>query len=113
MGTFHSIFSRILRAEAEHIGFNNNFTIYDESDSRSLIKAIVKEMGLDDKKYKPAAVHAKISMAKNNLMSAAAYESDAAIFEQNKRAQMPEVGKISWLTCSAASRPMPWISMIC
>ena len=94
MGTFHSIFSRILRAEAEHIGFNNNFTIYDESDSRSLIKAIVKELGLDDKKYKPAAVHAKISMAKNNLMSAAAYESDAAIFEQNKRAQMPEVGKI-------------------
>ena len=94
MGTFHSIFSRILRAEAEHIGFNNNFTIYDESDSRSLIKAIVKEMGLDDKKYKPAAVHAKISMAKNNVMSAAAYESDAAIFEQNKRAQMPEVGKI-------------------
>lgn len=94
MGTFHSIFSRILRTEAEHIGFNNNFTIYDESDSRSLIKAIVKEMGLDDKKYKPAAVHAKISMAKNNLMSAAAYESDAAIFEQNKRAQMPEVGKI-------------------
>lgn len=94
MGTFHSIFSRILRAEAEHIGFNNNFTIYDESDSRSLIKAIVKEMGLDDKKYKPAAVHAKISMAKNNLMSAAAYESDAAIFEQNKRAQTPEVGKI-------------------
>ena len=94
MGTFHSIFSRILRAEAEHIGFNNNFTIYDESDSRSLIKAIVKEMGLDDKKYKPAAVHAKISMAKNNLMSAAAYESAAAIFEQNKRAQMPEVGKI-------------------
>lgn len=94
MGTFHSIFSRILRAEAEHIGFNNNFTIYDESDSRSLIKAIVKEMGLDDKKYKPAAVHAKISMAKNNLMSAVAYDSDAAIFEQNKRAQMPEVGKI-------------------
>lgn len=94
MGTFHSIFSRILRAEAEHIGFNNNFTIYDESDSRSLIKAIVKEMGLDDKKYKPAAVHAKISMAKNNLMSAAAYDSDAAIFEQNKRAQMPEIGKI-------------------
>ena len=94
MGTFHSIFSRILRAEAEHIGFNNNFTIYDETDSRSLIKAIVKEMGLDDKSYKPAAVHAKISMAKNNLVSAESYASDAAIFEQNKRAQMPEVGKI-------------------
>lgn len=94
MGTFHSIFSRILRAEAEHIGFNNNFTIYDEADSRSLIKAIVKEMGLDDKTYKPAAVHAKISMAKNNLVSAESYASDAAIYEQNKRAQMPEVGKI-------------------
>ena len=94
MGTFHSIFSRILRAEAEHIGFNNNFTIYDEADSRSLIKAIVKEMGLDDKSYKPAAVHAKISMAKNNLVSADSYASDAAIYEQNKRAQMPEVGKI-------------------
>ena len=94
MGTFHSIFSRILRAEAEHIGFNNNFTIYDETDSRSLIKAIVKEMGLDDKSYKPAAVHARISMAKNNLVSAESYASDAAIFEQNKRAQMPEVGKI-------------------
>ena len=94
MGTFHSIFSRILRAEAEHIGFNNNFTIYDEADSRSLIKAIVKEMGLDDKSYKPAAVHTKISMAKNNLVSAESYASDAAIYEQNKRAQMPEVGKI-------------------
>lgn len=94
MGTFHSIFSRILRAEAEHIGFNNNFTIYDETDSRSLIKAIVKEMGLDDKSYKPAAVHARISMAKNNLVSAESYASDTAIFEQNKRAQMPEVGKI-------------------
>lgn len=94
MGTFHSIFSRILRAEAEHIGFNNNFTIYDEADSRSLIKAIVKEMGLDDKSYKPAAVHAKISMAKNNLVSAESYASDAAIYEQNNRAQMPEVGKI-------------------
>ena len=94
MGTFHSIFSRILRAEAEHIRFNNNFTIYDEADSRSLIKAIVKEMGLDDKSYKPAAVHAKISMAKNNLVSAESYASDAAIYEQNKRAQMPEVGKI-------------------
>ena len=94
MGTFHSIFSRILRAEAEHIGFNNNFTIYDDADSRSLIKAIVKEMGLDDKSYKPAAVHAKISMAKNNLVNAESYASDAAIYEQNKRAQMPEVGKI-------------------
>ncbi len=94
MGTFHSIFSRILRAEAEHIGFNNNFTIYDESDSRSLLKAIIKEMGLDDKAYKPAAVHARISMAKNNLVTAEAYDNDPAILEQNKRAKMPAIGKI-------------------
>lgn len=94
MGTFHSIFSRILRAEAEHIGFNNNFTIYDESDSRSLLKAIIKEMGLDDKAYKPAAVHTRISMAKNNLVTAEAYDSDPAILEQNKRAKMPAIGKI-------------------
>ena len=94
MGTFHSIFSRILRAEAEHIGFNNNFTIYDESDSRSLLKAIIKGMGLDDKTYKPAAVHARISMAKNNLVTAEAYDSDPAILEQNKRAKMPAIGKI-------------------
>ena len=94
MGTFHSIFSRILHAEAEHIGFNNNFTIYDESDSRSLLKAIIKEMGLDDKVYKPAAVHARISMAKNNLVTAEAYDSDPVILEQNKRAKMPAIGKI-------------------
>ena len=94
MGTFHSIFSRILRAEAEHIGFNSNFTIYDESDSRSLIKAIVKEKGLDEKTYKPAAVHAKISKAKNNLMSAEAYNADADIFMQNKRSNMQKMGEV-------------------
>ena len=94
MGTFHSIFSRILRAEAEHIGFNSNFTIYDESDSRSLIKAIVKEKGLDEKTYKPAAVHAKISKAKNNLQSAEAYDADADIFMQNKRSNMEKMGEV-------------------
>ena len=94
MGTFHSIFSRILRAEAEHIGFNSNFTIYDESDSRSLLKTIIKEMGLDDKIYKPAAVHAKISMAKNNLMGASAYGEDSDIYQQNKRANMTEMAKV-------------------
>ena len=94
MGTFHSIFSRILRAEAEHIGFNSNFTIYDETDSRLLLKAIVKEKGLDEKIYKPAAVHAKISMAKNNLMSVDAYEADADIFMQNKRNNMQKMGEV-------------------
>ena len=68
MGTFHSVFARILRAEAEHIGFNSNFTIYDQSDSRSLVKSIIKEMQLDDKTYKPASVADRISMAKNHLL---------------------------------------------
>ena len=94
MGTFHSIFSRILRAEAQHIGFNNNFTIYDESDSRSLIKTIVKEMGLDEKVYKPASVHSRISMAKNNLMSAENYARDKELYQADQRAKMPRVGEI-------------------
>lgn len=94
MGTFHSIFSRILRAEAQHIGFTNNFTIYDESDSRSLIKTIVKEMGLDEKVYKPASVHSRISMAKNNLMSAENYARDKDLYQADQRAKMPRVGEI-------------------
>lgn len=94
MGTFHSIFSRILRAEAQHIGFTNNFTIYDETDSRSLIKTIVKEMGLDEKVYKPASVHSRISMAKNNLMSAENYARDKELYQADQRAKMPRVGDI-------------------
>ena len=94
MGTFHSIFSRILRAEAQRIGFTNNFTIYDESDSRSLIKTIVKEMGLDEKVYKPASVHSRISMAKNNLMSAENYARDKDLYQADQRAKMPRVGEI-------------------
>lgn len=94
MGTFHSIFSRILRAEAQHIGFTNNFTIYDESDSRSFIKTIVKEMGLDEKVYKPASVHSRISMAKNNLMSAENYARDKELYQADQRAKMPRVGDI-------------------
>ena len=94
MGTFHSIFSRILRAEAQHIGFTNNFTIYDESDSRSLIKTIVKEMGLDEKVYKSASVHSRISMAKNNLMSAENYARDKELYQADQRAKMPRVGEI-------------------
>ena len=94
MGTFHSIFSRILRSEAQHIGFTNNFTIYDESDSRSLIKTIVKEMGLDEKVYKPASVHSRISMAKNNLMSAENYARDKELYQADQRAKMPRLGEI-------------------
>ena len=77
MGTFHSVFARILRAEAEHIGFNSNFTIYDQTDARSLVKTIIKEMGLDDKVYKPSSVADRISMAKNHLMMPQAYANSA------------------------------------
>ncbi len=73
MGTFHSVFARILRAEAEHIGYNTNFTIYDQADARSLVKTIIKEMQLDDKVYKPSSVADRISMAKNHLLLPLAY----------------------------------------
>ena len=90
MGTFHSVFARILRAEAEHIGFNSNFTIYDQSDARSLVKAIIKEMQLDDKVYKPASVADRISMAKNHLLLPQAYaqSSWAKDDAQQKRSQV-------------------------
>ena len=77
MGTFHSVFARILRAEAEHIGFNSNFTIYDQTDARSLVKNIIKEMGLDDKVYKPSSVADRISMAKNHLLLPQQYAQSA------------------------------------
>jgi DNA helicase-2/ATP-dependent DNA helicase PcrA len=77
MGTFHSVFARILRAEAEKIGYNPNFTIYDQSDARSLVKTIIKEMGLDDKVYKPSSVADRISMAKNHLLLPQAYQQSA------------------------------------
>ncbi len=94
MGTFHSVFSRILRVEAEHIGFDSHFTIYDENDSRSLIKTIVKEMMLDEKMYKPSTVHSRISMAKNTLISAQQYANDAEIYERDRYSRMTEIGKI-------------------
>ena len=77
MGTFHSVFARILRAEAEKIGYNANFTIYDQTDARSLIKTIIKEMGLDDKVYKPSSVADRISLAKNHLLLPQAYQQSA------------------------------------
>ena len=90
MGTFHSVFARILRAEADRIGFNSNFTIYDQSDSRSLVKSIIKEMQLDDKTYKPASVADRISMAKNHLLLPQQYmvSSWAADDAQKKRPQV-------------------------
>ena len=94
MGTFHSVFSRILRAEAQHIGYNSNFTIYDENDSRSLLKSIIKTLGLDDKMYKPATVHNIISMAKNMLITADAYANDKAACERDRNAKLPAISQI-------------------
>lgn len=103
MGTFHSIFSRMLRREAEHLGFNNNFTIYDETDSRSLIKTIIKEMKLDDKVYKAASVHARISMAKNHLILAEDYAGNTSLIRRDQDAKLPAVKDI-YLAYSARCR---------
>ena len=93
MGTFHSVFARILRAEAEYIGFGANFTIYDQSDSRSLVKSIIKEMQLDDKTYKAASVADRISMAKNHLLLPQQYATSswAADDAQHKRPMVSQI----------------------
>ncbi|MBR1547503.1 MAG: UvrD-helicase domain-containing protein [Prevotella sp.] len=93
MGTFHSIFARILRAEAETIGFSSNFTIYDQADSRSLVKSIIKEMQLDDKVYKPASVADRISMAKNHLLLPQAY-ANSAWAKDDAEHKRPQVANI-------------------
>lgn len=94
MGTFHSVFSKILRFNAERIGFPNNFTIYDTQDSKSLIKDIIKEFNLDDKTYKPSLVFGRISAAKNNLISPEAYLANEEIQLEDKQARRPEIGKV-------------------
>ena len=93
MGTFHSVFSRILRAEAEKIGFSANFTIYDQSDARSLVKTIIKEMGLDDKVYKPNSVADRISMAKNHLILARQY-GQTAWARDDAQSKHPQISNI-------------------
>lgn len=93
MGTFHSVFSRILRAEADKLGFNGNFTIYDQTDARSLVKAIIKEMGLDDKIYKPASVADRISMAKNHLLLPQQY-AQSAWSKDDATQKRPQVANI-------------------
>lgn len=94
MGTFHSVFARILRQEAEKLGYPFNFTIYDTDDSKSLIKTILKELNLDDKTYKPGMVLGRISMAKNNLITAAAYSRNEELNQQDKNANRPKFGDI-------------------
>ncbi len=105
MGTFHSIFSRLLRRNAERIGFKPDFTIYDQSDSRSLIKLIVKEMGLDDKLYKPATIQTQISNAKNALIGPDDYARNQALIDADRDAQRPETAAIYrayWSRCHIA-----------
>ena len=94
MGTFHSVFSKILRREALHIGYDPQFTIYDQSDSRSLVKSIIKEMQLDDKLYKPNAVAERISAAKSRLISPSDYENDQGLRHDDVRARIPSVYEI-------------------
>ena len=99
MGTFHSIFARILRTDAERIGFPANFTIYDASDAKNLIKTIVKELNLADDKYKPNTIASRISQAKNALVTPGAYLANSAHATEDRRAQIPEFGNIYNLYC--------------
>lgn len=105
MGTFHSIFARILRAEHEAIGFSSNFTIYDAADSKSLIRSIIREMGLDDKVYKPGTVAGHISAAKNRLFMPSQYQRDPDLFKADQASGIPATGKIYeryWARCRQA-----------
>lgn len=94
MGTFHSIFSRILRAEAQHIGFTSRFTIYDAADTKSLLRSVIKEMGLDEKVYKPGLVQARISNAKNHLVLPAGYAANREAYEADRAARVPAIRDI-------------------
>ena len=94
MGTFHSVFARILRTEAHHIGYPQNFTIYDTQDSKNLIKSIVKEFGLDDKLYKVGIVYNRISSAKNNLISAQNYLQNAELMGDDRSSGRPKIGEL-------------------
>ncbi|MGI6074056.1 MAG: ATP-dependent helicase [Fermentimonas sp.] len=94
MGTFHAVFSRILRKESELLGFNSNFTIFDTSDSRNLIKLVIKELKLDDKVYRPNSVHSHISRAKNSLITPAMYADNAELLEYDRRIRQPMIHEI-------------------
>ncbi len=94
MGTFHAVFSRILRTESELLGFPSAFTIYDTTDSKSLLKSIIKELKLDDTIYKPAGVMSRISMAKNNLITADSYKANDSAIEADRMTKRPDIVKI-------------------
>ncbi len=94
MGTFHSVFLRILRAEASALGYPSSFSIYDATDSKNMIKSIIRDLGLDEKIYREGAVHARISSAKNDLISATAYANNPAMQERDLFTKMPRIAEI-------------------
>src|SRR3954470_23102704 len=94
IGTFHSVFARILRAEAGKLGYPHNFTIYDTDDSKSVVKTVINELDLDDKHYKPNTVYNRISAAKNALITAAEYMNDYALQQEDVRTNRPMIGQI-------------------
>src|SRR5579863_5159944 len=94
IGTFHSVFARILRSEAPHLGYPNNFTIYDTDDAKGVIKTVVNELNLDDKHYKPSTVYNRISSAKNALVGPAEYATDYAIQQEDTRSNRPMIAQI-------------------
>ncbi len=99
MGTFHSVFSRILRENAERIGFTESFTIYDSADSRNLLKTIIRELNLPDEKYKPNSIASRISLAKNKLITPGAYLANTSLATEDRQMQIPEFGNIYNIYC--------------
>src|SRR3979490_1982843 len=104
IGTFHSVFARVLRADAPKLGYPNNFTIYDTDDARSVVKAVVNELNLDDKHYKPNIVYNRISAAKNALVSAAEYSKDYYLQQEDMRANRPAIAQIYDAYCKRCFR---------
>lgn len=99
MGTFHSVFSRILRENADRIGFSESFTIYDSSDSRNLLKTVIREMNLPDEKYKPGVVASRISLAKNKLITPGAYLANSSLAAEDRQLQIPDFGHVYNVYC--------------
>ena len=104
MGTFHSVFSRILRENAEKIGFTDSFTIYEPSDCKNLLKTIVRELNLPDEKYKPNVLSSRISYAKNCLVTPGAYLANSTCAAEDRQAQIPEFGNIYNIYCQRCKR---------
>ena len=112
MGTFHSVFARILRQEADNLGFPRDFTIYDTQDSNRLIASIIKEMGLNKDIYKYKQIRNRISSFKNSLITVKAYQNDPELQEADAMSRRPKLGKFTWSTLRDVLKPVQWILMI-